>query len=231
MTETASIFHDLKAFVAEPRLTGLALSPHGDRLIVVRSELNNKKNAYVSALWELPNGEGSAAKPRRLTRGLEGEALAGFTNDGDILFTAKRDTGDDDSEQRLFLLPNGGGEARVVAKRHSGFAGLSIARESGRVALVSGVHPHAKDAEDDARIAKEREEKKFTGILHTGYPVRAWDHDLGPTVSQIFVAEPLDAEDDDAQLELRRGPESAPTVPRCTRPSRARCTEPTLFPS
>lgn len=210
MTETASIFHDLTQFVAEPRFSGLALSPAGDRLIAVRTELNQKKNAYVSALWELPCGEGDTRKPRRLTRGLEGEALAGITNEGDILFTAKRETGDDDSEQRLFLLPNGGGEARVVAKRHSGFAGLSIARESGHIALVSGVHPHAKDAEDDARIAKEREDKKFTGILHTGYPVRAWDHDLGPTVSQIFVAEPLDTEDGDAQLELRQLTHFAP---------------------
>ena len=75
---------------------------------------------------------------------------------------------------------------------------------------MSGVHPHAKDAEDDARIAKEREDKKFTGILHTGYPVRAWDHDLGPTVSQIFVAEPLDAEDGDAELELRQLTRFAP---------------------
>lgn len=210
MTETASIFHDLTQFVAEPRFAGLALSPAGDRLIAVRTELNQKKNAYVSALWELPNGEGSTAKARRLTRGLEGEALAGFTNEGDILFTAKRETGDDDSEQRLFLLPRGGGEARVVSKRHSGFGGLSVARESGHIALVSGVHPHAKDAEDDARIAKEREDKKFTGILHTGYPVRAWDHDLGPTVSQIFVAEPLDAEDGDAELELRQLTHFAP---------------------
>ncbi|WP_167142690.1 S9 family peptidase [Canibacter zhoujuaniae] len=202
MSDNKSIFHDLKSFVAEPRFTGLFLSPDGERLIAARTELNKKKNGYVTALWELPSGEGES--PRRLTRGVEGESLLGFTQGGDVLFTAKRDAGEEDTEQRLFLLPRQGGEARVVARRHAGFTGFTVARESGRIAFVSGVHPNAKDDDDDASIAKRRGEEAVTGILHTGYPVRAWDHDLGPTVNQVFVADPLDPADSEAQLELRK---------------------------
>lgn len=198
MTEK-TIFHDLHTFVAEPRFTGLKVSPDGERIIAARTELNKKKNGYVTALWELP-APGSGNEARRLTRGLDGESLSGFTKEGDLLFTAKRDTGDDDDEKRLFLLPRHGGEARVVARRHSGFSSLSVARTSGHIALVSGVYPHAKDAEDDARIAKERSETKTSGILHTGHPVRAWDHDLGPTHPQLFVADPLGGPDDDFKL-------------------------------
>ncbi len=203
MTDTTSIFQDLKSFVAEPRFTNVALSPDGERLIASRTELNTKKNGYVTALWELPH-RGSPAQPTRLTRGLEGESLAGFTADGDLLFTAKRETGDDEETQCLFLLPRAGGEARVVARRHSGVSGLSVAREQGRIALLSGVYPGSKDADADARIAKERAETQSSGILHTGFPVRAWDHDLGPDRVQVFVAESLDVNTPDAKFELRQ---------------------------
>ncbi|MCT2177311.1 prolyl oligopeptidase family serine peptidase [Brachybacterium muris] len=214
--DAPSIFHDLRAFVAEPRITGLFLSPAGDRLVAARTELNKKKNGYVTALWELPHtaratrGHRSAPSqgtgPRRLTRGVDGEALAGFTAHGDLLFTAKRDTGDeeDKDETTLFLLPRGGGEAFKVARRHGGFTSLSIARDSGRIALTSGVHPHAADDADDRAIAAERRETKTSAILHTGHPVRYWDHDLGPARDQVFVAEPLDPADPHPELELRR---------------------------
>ena len=52
-TDSPTIFHDLHAFVAEPRITGLYLAPAGDRLVAARTELNKKRNGYVTALWEL----------------------------------------------------------------------------------------------------------------------------------------------------------------------------------
>ncbi|MGQ4496364.1 S9 family peptidase, partial [Dermabacteraceae bacterium P13101] len=84
-------FLQLDEFVATRRHTGLALSPDGERLIASVTELNEKKNAYVTSLWQLPTPHpGAPQKPVRLTRGGEGEAFAGFTPEGDVLFTAKR---------------------------------------------------------------------------------------------------------------------------------------------
>lgn len=202
--EAPSIFHDLHAFVAEPRITGLFQTPTGDRLLAARTELNTQRNGYVTALWELPSS--TAGTLRRLTRGLDGEALTGFTGQGDVLFTAKRDTGEEEGkdETALFLLPRAGGEAHVVARRHGGFASLSIARQTGRIALTSPVHPAAADDEDDRALAAGRRETKTSAILHTGHPVRHWDHDLGPARDQVFVAEPLDLTDVDPRLTLRR---------------------------
>ncbi|MDO5646264.1 MAG: prolyl oligopeptidase family serine peptidase [Dermabacter sp.] len=205
MTEKPSIFHDLHDFVAEPRFTGLALSPDGERLVATRTELNTKKNGYVSALWELPHRERDA-RPRRLTHGIQGEALVGFTRGGDLLFTSKREVADETEagETLLFLLPREGGEAIEVARRHGGFGSLSLARVHGRIAFMSGVHPGAADDEDDLALAKERRETKTSAILHTGYPVRYWDHDLGPARQQVFVADPVDASADDPRLAPRQ---------------------------
>ena len=61
-------FHDLDAYIALPRITGLALSPTGDRLAVAVSSLNEDHTKYLTALWQVdPRGEAPA---HRLTRGL-----------------------------------------------------------------------------------------------------------------------------------------------------------------
>ncbi len=39
------------------------------------------------------------------------------------------------------------------------------------------------------RKRKARKEHKISAILHSGYPVRHWDHDLGPDQPRLFVLE------------------------------------------
>ncbi|MGQ4531736.1 S9 family peptidase [Dermabacteraceae bacterium P13138] len=210
-------FLQLDEFVATRRHTGLALSPDGERLIASVTELNEKKNAYVTSLWQLPTPHpGAPQKPVRLTRGGEGEAFAGFTPEGDVLFTAKRpDTsrlqggieyekpenqGGDDERVRLFRLPREGGEAHVVSRRRRGFANLTPARTGGRVFFTTGSSPWALSSDDEEELAKERAEHKVSGILHTTYPVRNWDRDLGPEVNQLFFFDELDGTDGELVL-------------------------------
>lgn len=50
-----SEFADLSTFVALPRLTGLALSQDGGRLVAVLQEPDRKGARYVNALWETPS--------------------------------------------------------------------------------------------------------------------------------------------------------------------------------
>ena len=111
-------FHDLDAYIDLPRGAGLKLSPDGTRLVTAVQTLNPKRTKYVTALWETdPAGEQPA---RRLTRSAKGETAADFLPDGSLLFTSARpdpEAKDDDEteEALLWLLPAGGGEARVVA--------------------------------------------------------------------------------------------------------------------
>ena len=48
------------------------------------------------------------------------------------------------------------------------------------------------DDADDRAIAAERRETKTSAILHTGHPVRYWDHDLGPGEPDLFTADAPD---------------------------------------
>ena len=189
--EATEPFADLDAYVALPRLGGLVMSPDGERLAVGVATLDHKKKRYVTALWDVdPAGRRPA---RRLTRGAKGESGAAFTPSGDLLFSAARPGEDveDDDPPALWLLPREGGEARVVAKRPGGLGGVAVAREAGTVLVGSSVLPSSTDDETEKSGRKARKDGAVAAVLHEGYPVRYWDHDLGPGRTRMFVADPL----------------------------------------
>lgn len=196
-----SPFHDLADYVATPRLTSLELSPDGGRLVATVQTLDEKRSGYVTSLWELDPSAQRA--PRRLTHGATSESVAGFTSSGDLLFQAKRATGDD-ALPSLHLLPQAGGEARVVASRAGGFGSVVSASDTGTLVLTSTTLADATDdAADDTEVAKARGDSKVSAILHDRYPVRNWDHDLGPAATRLLVADPpVDPSDTDADTKL-----------------------------
>ncbi|MDM7829995.1 alpha/beta fold hydrolase [Cellulomonas edaphi] len=192
MTDAATPFHDLEQYVAIPRLSGLKLSPDGTRLVTAVATLDAKSTKYVTALWEVdPTGEKPA---RRLTRSAKGEASAAFTPAGDLLFTSARPDPDakeqdDEPAPALWLLPADGAEARVVAQRTAGLGGVKVARDAGTLVVGSDVLRSATDPEHDEKLRTARKEKKVAAILHDGYPVRYWDHDLGPDQPHLFTSD------------------------------------------
>ena len=66
-------FADLAAFVALPRVTGLALSADATRLVVAVQRPDEAACRYVSSLWEVPLDGG--AEPVRLTRSEQADLL------------------------------------------------------------------------------------------------------------------------------------------------------------
>lgn len=192
MNETPQTpFHDLDHYVAVPRLAGLTASPDGTRLVATVQTLDGERTAYRTALWEVdPAGEQPA---RRLTRSAKGESSAAFTRTGDLLFTSARpdpDAADGaDPVPALWLLPADGGEARVVATAPGGVSAPLAARSADVVSVAVELLPSAGDLTQDAALRKARKDQKVSAILHTGYPVRYWDHDLGPGEDRRLVGD------------------------------------------
>jgi dipeptidyl aminopeptidase/acylaminoacyl peptidase len=191
-------FHDLDSYLALPRLSGLALSPDGTRLVTGVSVLDAKRTRYLTALWELdPSGRRPA---RRLTRSAKGESAPVFLPDSSLLFRSARpdpeqSTGEDDAPAALWVLPADGGEARMVARRPGGITGAVVARGTGTIVVTSPTLPGSVTGEDETRRRAERKDRKVSAILHESYPVRYWDHDLGPDQVRLLVADrPEDSE-------------------------------------
>lgn len=181
-------FHDLDTYIELPRATGLTLSPDGSQLVTSVATLNPDRTAYVTALWAIdPEGERPA---RRLTRSAKGENGAAFLPDGSLLFCSSRPdptSSEDDEVPLLWQLPPDGGEARVVARHPGGIGGVTVARDAGTVVVASSAFPSSTDTDTDAATRKKRKDRKVSAILHDSYPVRFWDHDLGPDRPRLFA--------------------------------------------
>jgi len=179
-------FESLTDYIALPRVEGLALSPDGARVVLTVATLKSDETAYERALWEV-RADGSGV-PRRLTRSAKGESGAAFLSNGDAVFVSARPGSDDDDEAaQLWLLPASGGEARPVTRLTGGVSGIAAtATASERVILAADLLPSAESIEEDARLRAERKKHKVAAILHDSYPVRYWDHDLGPAAPHLF---------------------------------------------
>ncbi|MFT3862441.1 alpha/beta fold hydrolase [Micropruina sp.] len=173
-------FHDLDAYLDLPRCSGLRLSPDGTRLITTVTTLNSTRSQYRSAIWQVDPANTEPA--RRLTRSRKGESSPVFTDAGDVLFTSTRpDPGaddDDDGPATLWLLPASGGDARLIGSRLGGF-GKTLSHADVVVTAASRLPGSADDVAEDL-LRKARKDHKVAAILHSSYPIRHWDHDLGP---------------------------------------------------
>jgi dipeptidyl aminopeptidase/acylaminoacyl peptidase len=190
---------DNKAFAVQdllalPRLSGLALSPDGSRLVVSVARPDARGKKYFGALYELDPAGGRA--PRRLTRSASGESGAAFAPDGSLLFVSSRpdpeaDEAEDEAREdkpALWLLPAGGGEARMLAGPPGGVDAVAVSREDGAFVFAAGSHPNTCDWEEDAAREKARKDAGVGAQLFTGYPIRLWDNYLGPRERHLHLA-------------------------------------------
>ncbi len=144
---------------------------------------------YRNALWQIdPTGVEPA---QRLTRSRKGESAATFTDAGDLLFTSARPdpAADDDDEPTaaLWLLPSGGGDASLIGNRLGGYG--KVQTHGSHVLTAAPRLTASTDEADDDRRRRERKDNNVSAILHASYPVRQWDHDLGPGADHLMAAD------------------------------------------
>jgi len=157
----------------------------GGRIVAKVSGPDAKGTAYRGSLVEI---DGDRLLP--LTRGSASVGALALGEDGTTYFTAKR-VGEDGEEPgssgdaQLWALPVRG-EARELASRPGGFGGLTVA---GRHLITElEVHSQASDEAEHAELTATRKESKVSAALHSGFPTRYWDHDLGPTRPVLAIA-------------------------------------------
>jgi dipeptidyl aminopeptidase/acylaminoacyl peptidase len=188
----ANVFSDLDDYVALPRVTGLRLAPDGTWLAASVQALPADGKKFVTSIWRIDAAGGPA---RRLTQSAEGEGSPRFLPDGSLAFISRRPDPDkpgEDAKPALWLLPPGGGEARLIAALPGGISAAETGRSGGIVvasAVLDAVRgdADAPTAEADARLRAEREKAGVSAILHESGPVRFWDSDLGPEDTRLFA--------------------------------------------
>ena len=113
---------DFDAYLRLPRVSGLRVSPDGQRLVVSVGRPAPDGKKMHSSLWELDASEDE--RPRRLTRSAPGESAATFARDGSILFTSTRPDPDraPDDGRRTTTSPACGCCRRTGARHAAGGA-------------------------------------------------------------------------------------------------------------
>ncbi|SDS53885.1 Prolyl oligopeptidase family protein [Brevibacterium sandarakinum] len=164
------------------RLQGLLTNRSG-RVIAQYSFLNSDGSSYLTHLADI-----GGDSPRRLTRGDQSIGPAAIDETGTIYFAAKRigEDGKDAQSPSLWALPETG-EARKLADHEDGFSRLDVKGQT--LVAQLPVHTWAADEDEHQEYSRERREAKVSGILHSGFPLRRWDHDLGPGRETLAIAD------------------------------------------
>jgi dipeptidyl aminopeptidase/acylaminoacyl peptidase len=175
-----------------PRLTSLRLSPDGTRLVVAVGGVAPDGKKMATSLWQVDPADHIPA--RRLTRSVEGEGAGiAFLPDGAILFESTRPDPDakpepDKRVNALWALPSDGGEARLLTAPEGGVCGISTARGAQAVVFGANIQRGSRDFEGDANRTKARKDAGVEAILFDDYPIRHWDHYLGPRLRRLYAA-------------------------------------------
>lgn len=188
-------FTDLDGFFDTPRVTDIAVSPDGRRVVAAVQQPDRHGAKYVGALWELdPDGQQA---PRRITFSTKGESAPRFACDGSLLFTSARPdpvAADDDPSAAVWQMPDHG-EASVVAHTPGGLGIVATAADGTVLATTSvlaggGLDGDGLDGDGDRR--KARKDGGVTAIWHTGMPIRYWDHEIGDVSPRLVLIRPGD---------------------------------------
>ncbi len=212
MTDT----FDFDRFVALPRLSGMRCAPDGSRLVVCVETPAPDGKKLRSAIWEIdPLGRRA---PRRLTRSGAGESNAAFLPDGALIFTSARagppDTTDAPKEEEpaLWLLPVDGGEARRLLAPQGGVDAVRTARDTRTLLFTACMHRDAGTLEADALRIKARTDAGVSALLFDAYPIRHWDHYIGPRERHLMVTTVPDDETGGAPAPRDLTPDAGPAL-------------------
>ena len=66
-----------------------------------------------------------------------------------------------------------------------------MARDAGTVVYAAHLLPSAETVEQDADLRKARKDADVKAVLYDSYPIRFWDHDLGPAERRLLTAAAL----------------------------------------
>lgn len=187
---------DLDSYLPIPRLSGLRLTPEGDRLLVAIATPTPTGTAFATAVWSVePSGTTPA---QRLTAPREGDALVAVLPGGSALLVSKRPDPEaapdaDEDDAGLWLLPTGGGEARRLLSLATPPRSVAVARRAGTTALLLEAFPQSATLADDKALAKRRSETGTKALLFEDYPIRYWDRHLAPRRPRLFLLDAPDA--------------------------------------
>ncbi len=162
------------------RITEMALSPDGSRLVYTQRVTDLEANRGRTDLWLVPSAGGEA--PRRLTFDPAGDSSPHWAPDGRGVYFLSTRSG---SSQVWYLPLEGGGESRQVTKLPLDVGGYLLSPDGKSLAVALEVFVDCATLEcTTERLAAP---KKGSGQLYDRIFVRHWDAWMDGRRNHLFV--------------------------------------------
>ena len=166
-----------EALWALDRLSGVAVSPDGSRVVCTVTSYDMAENRGRASLWLLSTLGGP---PRRLTACGDRDGQAAWSPDGTrIAFVAKRSQeGESDFTPQLYVINADGGEARRVSHFKPGVVAFRWTADGRGLVFVAWLWPTLRGPAAQARRWNEESKRKSTGYATEEVLYRHWDRNL-----------------------------------------------------
>jgi dipeptidyl aminopeptidase/acylaminoacyl peptidase len=189
-------------FIHIKRISDPQISPDGNRVAYVITEMDLERNRSRSDIWIIPLQGGEA---RRLTSEPGSHYHPRWSPDGRRLAFMSTRSG----APQIWLLNIRGGEARQVTHLAGGAGGVIWSPTGTHLAFTSSVFPDYRDEEDNARRIKAQQESPVKARLFTELLFRHWNAWREGQRSHLFV---LPVEGDSRAVDVTSGDFDTPPI-------------------
>ncbi len=166
--------------VSLARVSEIALSPDGRRLVFTLRETDLAADRGRTDLWLQDLGGGGA--PRQLTSNEENDGSADWTADGSGVFFLSSRSG----SAQVWYLATAGGEAIQVTRLPLDVGSFRASPASDRLVVAMEVFPDCRDLECTKTRLEERKAAKWRGQSYDQLFMRHWDKWKDGRISQLF---------------------------------------------
>ncbi len=167
------------------RLSDIHISRAMGRIVFTATHLHEDGDRYLSTIYRIPFDLElrDRDKIRVMTQRGRLDYQPRFAPKGELTFISTRN----DNIPQVFLIHSDGGEAQQITNVLTGVEKFEWLPDGENLIIQSSVYPDLDTQAENIQRDRDKEKSKVEGIILEGYPIRNWNHYIGPKYPHLFL--------------------------------------------